>query len=266
MAANPAALTKKDLGHFHKLLKRGLLTQAYDELATHRYQYAALANGVVKGDTFSGRIALEFLAKTAEAQDRPLSEADVDAIRLAMAKAYLDTLSLQASRPAALVTRDVVAEEAWKFHSTVFQDQGLGPGAWTLNLPFTLMDAGARQNYWAFMLNSAGDFTKEVLLGLATDFIVKQAAIDLSAPKKAVDALAWLHRLHNLDTYLTAAEIIGPQLDRLAAAILPALADKLQNGLDAPAIDAILGYFDQAYLDEQLKTQLNALSGGLDDP
>ena len=261
MAADPATLTKKDLGHFRKLLKRGLLAQAYDELAAHGYRYAALANGVVKGDTFSGRIALEFLGKTAKAQDRPLSEADVDDIRLAMANAYLDTLGLQASNTAECVTRDVVAEEAWTFHSAVFQGQGLGPGAWTLNLPFTLMEAEARQTYWTFMLDSAGDFAKEALLGLATDLIVKQAAIDIFAPKKAVDSLAWLHRLHNLDTYLTAVEIIGPQLDRLAVAILPALADKLQNGLDAPAIDTILGHIGQTYLDEPLKTQLTALGG-----
>ena len=247
-------------------MERGLLAQAYDELAAHGYRYAALANGVVKGDSFSGRIALEFLGKTAVAQDRPLSEADVDAIRLAMADAYLDTLSLQASGAAELVTRDVVADEAWKFHSAVFQGQGLGPGAWTLNLPFTLMAAEARQAYWAFMLDSAGDFAKEALLGLATDLVVKQAAVDLSAPKKAADALAWLHRLHNLDTYLAFVETIGPQLDRLAAAILPALADRLQNGLDAPAIDTILGHVGQAYLDEPLKTQLDGLGGGLVGP
>jgi hypothetical protein len=177
----------------------------------------------------------------------------------------LDTLGLQAGSTAELVTRDIVAEEAWKFHSAVFQGQGLGPDAWTLNLPFTLMEAEARQAYWAFMLDSAGDFAKESLLGLATDFIVKQAAIDLFAPTGAIGAWAWLHRLHNLDTYLAAVEIIGPQIDRLAAVILPTVADKLQNGLDAPTIDSILYHVGQAYLDEPLKTQLNTLGGRLID-
>lgn len=259
MTNNPDSLTITDLGYFRQLVAHGLLAQAYDELAAQGYRYATLANGVVKGDTFSGRIALEFLGKTAESQGRPLSEEAVDAVRMAMAIAYLDTLSLQFSDPTALVTRDIVADEAWKFHTDVFQNQGLGADAWTLNLPFVLLEAEARQAYWDAVLDSAGDFEKEVLIGMATNFIVKQAAVDPFAPIEAEEAWKWLHRLHNLDTYLAAVEITGPQLDRLASAIVTTMADKLRNGLDAPTVMSILGHVDQSSFEEPLKTQLSVL-------
>lgn len=266
MTTNSPTLTKNDLSHFRQLLAHGQLAQAYDELAARGYQYATLANGVVKGDTFSGRIALEFLEKTAEAQKHALSEEAVDAIRMSMANGYLDTLSWQFSNAPALVTRDILADEAWKFHAAVFKNQGLGPDAWTLNQPFTLMDAEARQIYWTFVLNSAGDFTKEVPLGLATDFIMKQAAFDLLAPIEAEDAWRWIHRLHNLDTYLTAVEVIGSQIDQLLASAFPDIVvSKMQNGLNAPTIKSILDYVDQASLDETLKTQLSVLGGRIID-
>ncbi len=259
MTTNPTSLTKNDLSHFRQLLADGQLAQAYDELAARGYQYAALANGVVKGNTFSGRIALEFLEKTAEAQERSLSEQAVDAIRMSLANVYLDTLSLQFSSPTALVTRDILADEAWNFHAAVFQNQGLGTDAWTLNQPFILMEAEVRQVYWTYAVDSAGDFAKEVLLGLATDVIMKRAALDLLEPLEAENAWSWLHRLHNLDTYLTAVEFTGSQLDELASALLTTISGKMQNGLDAPTIKSILDYIDQASLDEQLKTQLSDL-------
>ncbi|MDD2660293.1 MAG: hypothetical protein PHY54_11555 [Methylococcales bacterium] len=259
MTTNPASLTRNDLSHFRQLITHGLLAQAYDELAERGYRYAALANGVVRGDTFSGRIALEFLEKTAEDQESPLSAEAVDAIRMALANVYLDTLSLQFSSASTLVTRDILADEAWTFHSAAFQNQGLGPDAWTLNQPFKLMDAEARQDYWTSVLNSAGNFAKEVLLGLMTDFIMKEAALDPLAPIPPEDALSWLHRLHNLDTYLAAVEITSSQLDRQAYALPATLSGKMQNGLNAPSIKLILDYVDQASRDEPLKTQLSVL-------
>ena len=257
--SNPESLTRKNLRHFRQLLVHGQLVQAYDELAARGYRYATLANGVVKGDSFSGRIALEFLEKTAEEVGHPLSEEALDAIRLAMASAYLDTLGLQMNGSATSVTRDILADEAWKFHAVVFQAQGLDPDAWILNLPFKLMEAEARQAYWAAMLNSAGDIAKEVLLGLATDLIIKQAAVDLFAPIVAEDAWRWLHRLHNLDTYLAAAEVTNFQLDLLATALPTMLADKMRDGLDVHTVNSMLGYVAQASIDEPLKTQLTAL-------
>ena len=259
MMPDPTSLTRNDLSHFRQMLANGQLAQTYEELAARGYRYAELANGVVKGDTFSGRIALEFLEKTAEAQERPLSDADVDAIRKSMANVYLDTLDLQFNSAEALVTRDILADEAWKFHCAVFQNQGLGPDAWTLNLPFTLMEAEARELYWTSVLNSAGDFAKEVLLGLATDFIMKQAALDLFAPIEAEDAWRWLHRLHNLNTYLAAVEITGSQLDRLASVLPETMSGKMQNGLNDLTIKSILDYLDQVSLDEPLKMQLSVL-------
>jgi len=266
MTNSPDFLSHSDLAHLRQLLPQNQLAQAYDELSLRGYRYATLANGVVKGNSFSGRIALEFLKKTAEAQARPLSEAELAAIRLVMANVYLDTLGLQLTSSMAQVTRDIKADEAWKFHTAVFQHQGLGPDAWTLNQPFTLMEAEARQIYWESVLNSAGIFEKEVLLGLVTDLIMKQAAVDPFDPIGVGDAWKWLHRLHTLETYQIALQITSSQLDLLATFIITPLADELHNGLDALTIRAILEHRDQILLDKSFKKQLLLLERRLTQP
>jgi len=262
----PIPLTKQELNQFRKLLADGKLAKAYDGLAANGYLYAELANGVVKGDTFSGRIALEYLEKTSETQGSSLTEAAIDAIRMAMADAYLNTLGLQLDSEQGLVTRDVLADEAWNFHATVFQNQGLGTEAWTLDLPFKLMEAKARESYWTSVLNSAGDFAKEVMLGLATDFIMKQAALNLFVPITAEEAWKWLHRLHNLETYRAAVEITSAQLDKLASSLPTKVSGKMGNGLDADTVKYILDYIEHAALDGALNKQLSALANLITDP
>jgi hypothetical protein len=266
MTNSPDFLSQSDLAHLRQLLSQNQLAQAYDELSLRGYQYATLANGVVKGNSFSGRIALEFLGKTAEAQARPLSEAKLAAIRLDMANAYLDTLGLQLNSPMTQISRDISADEAWKFHTAVFQYQGLGPDAWTLNLPFMLMDIDARQVYWESVLNSAGIFEKEVLLGLVTDLIMKQAAVDPFDPVGVEDAWNWLHRLHNLETYQIALQITRSHVDQLATFIITTLADELHNGLDALTIRSILEHLDQILLVKSFKQELLFLQKQLTQP
>jgi hypothetical protein len=261
MTTHPNSLTRHDLSHFRQLLADGRISQIYDELAAKGYRYARLANGVVRGDTFSGRIALEFLAKTAEDREQSLSGEDIDAIRMTLVTVYLDTLSLQFSAAKALVIRDVLADEVWNFHAAVFQDRGLGPDAWTLHIPFTLMEAETRTAYWAAVLDSAGHFTQEVQLGLTTDLLMKHAALDLFAPKEAEQARIWLRRLHNLDTYQAVSEVAGRELEGLASALPAPISQRSRCCLDTAAVKDMLHCVDRACLDEPLNTKLSAMYG-----
>lgn len=215
----PDSLTGKELGQLRKLAAKGRLTKTYDKLAERGYQYAMLANGVVKGDTFAGRIALEYLQEIAEEQGIAFTEEKLDAIRQAMADAYLKTLGDQINDAQIKVSRDILAEEAWQFHSAVFASQGFTADAWTLHLPFSVMTQKARDLYWTATLNSAGDFNNEILLGVTIDVMVKQAAINVFEPIQSQEAVAWLHRLHNLDTYAIAVEAKKSYLESLAASL-----------------------------------------------
>lgn len=251
----PDSLTGKEVNQLRKLVAKGRLTKAYDNLAERGYQYAILANGVVKGDSFAGRVALEYLEKVAEEQSVAFAEEQLDAVRQAMADVYLKTLAQQINDTQAKVSRDILADEAWQFHSEVFASQGFAANAWTLHLPFTVMATEARDLYWAATLNSAGDFNKEILLGIAVDFIVKQAAINIFEPGQAHEAIAWLHRLHNLDTYAIAFDAKKSHLESLAANIPASLFNNVKDGVAFTAVRSVITYLNSIISDAPLVPQ-----------
>ena len=65
----------------------------YDLLAAKGDKYAVLANGVARGDSVAGVAAINYMKMVAADAGRPMSDSDVDAIRVAMARGYLRILA-----------------------------------------------------------------------------------------------------------------------------------------------------------------------------
>jgi len=161
-------LTQSDLDHARTLLNERGPSAMYDYFESKGYRYATLANGVARGDSIAGEAAIGYMKETAEDEGRPMSSSDVDSVRRDMANGYLNTLQGQADKNNGVVTRDITHQEAWEFHSKVFNEHGLSVNAWTLNIPFSLMDVEDRERYWQDVLNSAGDPQAEILLSART--------------------------------------------------------------------------------------------------
>jgi|GEM_PF-3524168 len=114
------------------------------------------------------------------------------------------------------------------------------------------MTQKARDLYWTATLNSTGDFHNEILLGVAVDVIVKQAVINVFEPIQTQEAVAWLHRLHNLDTYAIAVEAKKSHLESLAASLPVTLFTNLKDGITFTAVRSIIDYLSSLSITTQM--------------
>ncbi|HID45892.1 MAG TPA: hypothetical protein EYP34_09070 [Chromatiaceae bacterium] len=162
------------------------------------------------GDTLSGRVALEFLERSAERQGVDLTPQKLDQIRWGLADRYLSTLE-SIAQDTGSVTEELRSRPIWNIHSEELSKYGLDKDAWTLNTPFELMGDRQREAYWEAVLDSAGDPGRE--FALAKDTALKMAAMHHSLEfwsslskngeelREAADRIeAWASRLADLDT------------------------------------------------------------------
>ena len=121
------------------------------------YNYAGWAEGVAAGNLVTGREAYNYLANSAllgvgSEACRNLSPAQIDKIKVDMARAYLQTLLDRAERSGGTVEGDVRYYETEQFHKGVFELNGLSIDIWTLKIPMDLLrqslgDAGLEKRW-----------------------------------------------------------------------------------------------------------------------
>lgn len=128
----PMELTNVDLSHAKSLLDSAGPSAMYDYLSQKGYQYATLANGVAKGDSVAGEVAIGFMKSASSDAGHIMSENDVNRIRGDMADKYIMALRAKLDDNG-VVSSDITHNEAWDFHRVVFNENGLSVDAWTLN-------------------------------------------------------------------------------------------------------------------------------------
>lgn len=228
-----ASMTTADAAQARRILDSGGPSAMYQYLKSKGFRYAELADGVATGDSVAGDAALRFMQTVADEAGKPLSPTDVDVIRHSMADAYLRTL-VDAVGSDGTIQRDVTAQEAWNFHSQVFDSMGLDVSAWTLDAVFqVLADDASRQSYWEAVLNSAGNPVAEVKLALDTHTMMSWA-LGFGAGDSKGAAEGWLD---NADTPSGAAgfgwSALSSFFDLALSTVSPIVLDLDGNGIDS---------------------------------
>ncbi|MGD9169497.1 MAG: calcium-binding protein, partial [Candidatus Thiodiazotropha sp.] len=159
-------LTMEQLDSFQMLLQDGKISEFYTLMRENDYAYAGWAQGVADGDTIAGLVALDYLIDSAMAgavgpEVQALSDEQIQNIKADMAQEYLNTLISIADDADGSVSRDVTAQEVWDFHKTAFEDNGLGIENWTLNIPFTIVQAvdgeEGLEQFWEDLRETEGE-------------------------------------------------------------------------------------------------------------
>lgn len=134
----PNTLTIAQLNSVKTMIDRGDLVGFYNYMSSQGYGYANLAKGVVECSTLSGgSTAQNFMTQMAVEQGIKLTADKVVKIEIDMAMGYFSSLMAIATdlKSNGVVNRDVMYDEALKFHSAVFKNNQLDPSTWTLYLP-----------------------------------------------------------------------------------------------------------------------------------
>ncbi|CNH26698.1 putative serine protease [Yersinia thracica] len=173
----------------------------YDFLATKGDRYARLANGVAKGDSIAGAMAIHYLESVIDSHNQPITDSGLNNIRYDMAGGYLD---MQQSRLDAshtgIIYGDIDHEQAALFHNRVFSDHELPSKAWTLDPVFKAIEPKNRPAYWQWVLNAAGKPKEE--LRLSADTYQKMALSVKVAPEDIrASSREWFDRVDSLSGY-----------------------------------------------------------------
>lgn len=214
----PQGLTVADLDHAKALLGSAGPGAMYDYLAAKGFKYAVLANGVAKGDSVAGEVAINFMKVTASDAGHAMSDVDVNRIRGQMANEYLNALSAKLDAKG-IVSTDITHKEAWSFHSKVFNNNGLPADAWTLNSVFTVMTENSREGYWQNVLDSAGSVAKELALSAGTDKLMSLATQIGTADTRQA-ASGWINRVDSPSGVATVVSSLGAQFYKWARGLI----------------------------------------------
>nr|WP_261372126.1 hypothetical protein [Yersinia bercovieri] len=149
----------------------------YNYLASKGDRYAVLANGVVRGDSLAGAMAIYYMERTAADHNKPLTEDQIKDIRFDMAGEYIDVLKNRLDISTGTIYGDINHREAGEFHNKVFDKHGLPPETWTLEPVFNAIQETSRPIYWQHVLNAAGKPAKELKLSFETYNMMAQSSM-----------------------------------------------------------------------------------------
>lgn len=190
------AIPAQTLAQIRAQFKAGQLTptQVYSLIERYGYSYTGWAGGVAGANTIAGAAALSYMSNVAADLGKPLTKVQIEKIKQDMAAAYLDTLKGQADATG-FVTRDINAREVWRFHRQVFKENNLPPEAWTLEIPFRLveqMGGPARLEQFWTILRSTGGAYADALVANTTVLALMYGASTSSHPAVRAMASEWL--------------------------------------------------------------------------
>ncbi|WP_275076560.1 serine protease [Providencia rettgeri] len=179
----------------------------YDYLASKGDRYASLANSVVKGDSFSGAFALNYLEEVMIENGQEINEDKLNQIRFDMAIAYLETLRSRFKGGVTKISGDINHKEGMTFHERVFEQHKLPIEAWTLQPVFDVLpNEETREVYWQKALDAVGNIEKETELSLGTLNMMFDG-LYLSSASKQPQIHSWLRRVADLDNAVDGIQI-----------------------------------------------------------
>lgn len=228
-----SGLTKEDIAAARSIFESKGVGDMYDYMAMKGDRYSVLANGVAKGNSIAGLAAINFMKRTEADAGRPMSEADVEEVRLEMGRAYLELQERRVMDGA--LDGDPNHMEVWDFHSDVFKSLGRSKDAWTLNSVFELTHPEHRESYWKKVLDAAGSPGSEFLLSIQTDSRMAYSTVVAPDDMRGM-AKYWKSRIDSPTAIASFLYSIGEVAGNGLASVISELVDSENPG----AIDASL--------------------------
>jgi len=165
----PKPIYQQDIARYRQDINRNGVAgviRVYAELEEKGHGYAGWAKGVAEASgintggidgTPAGRAAVLFMKNTS---GRDFSKAELDGIRIDMAKAYLDTLQGNIER--GLNQENITFKQMRNFHQRVFEKHHLSIDNWTLETPMKLIGKyqgeAAQEQTWQELAATKGGF------------------------------------------------------------------------------------------------------------
>lgn len=182
-------LSIEELEFAEKLLVEAGPSAMYDYLSAKGDKYAVLANGVARGDSIAGVVAINYMKSVAAESGIVMGDEHVNDIRFKMAGGYVS--ELKANLVEGFVELPLPQANIAEFHGEIFEENGYPVSSWTLYTVFMSMSEESRGIYWGHVLSAAGDPLKESELALRTHVMMGQALV-MGTPDVREAARSWI--------------------------------------------------------------------------
>lgn len=178
-----------DIARYHRQIEQEGVQGAikmYADLQDKGHGYAGWAKGVAEasglntggfGGTITGRAAVLYMKNTS---GREFSQAELNSIRVGMAKGYLAVLEENVKLGGGQTRTEVEYEQARDFHQKVFERHGLTIDNWTLETPMKLIGRyeggkAAQEAQWQELMKTEGEYIEALfasngLFGKVADY------------------------------------------------------------------------------------------------
>lgn len=197
-----ANITSDQLRDYKESISSGdsdAIARMYSDLYDQGYNYAGWAEGVAKGNSFTGSAAIDFLKESySSGACEKLSDDQINKIRRDMAQRTLDEYIRISDANGGTLNRDLRYEETKSIHDDVFRQNGLSLENWTLDLPMELI----RQKYgdqtveklWQQVRDTGGDYLDSWIVSSILANFVKGASNSRN-PEVQDRARKWLQHV-----------------------------------------------------------------------
>ncbi|CNI10567.1 putative serine protease [Yersinia aldovae] len=223
--AGELQLNAADLAYARQLLEANKESKdpgpMYDFLASKGDRYAILANGVARGDSIAGGMAIHNMERVGGRHNKPLSETHIKNIGYDMAGGYLNTQQSRLDNsPTGIIYGDIDHKQAAQFHNSVFEMYGLPPEAWTLTEVFNAMTKDSRPIYWEQTLSTCGRPFEELKHSFKTYQLMAYSS-SFGPDDTQKSSRAWLDRMDSLPGYWALAKSSTSQLFSSDEGVVP---------------------------------------------
>ncbi|BBG61637.1 hypothetical protein [Providencia rustigianii] len=202
----------------------------YDYFEVNNEQYGIIPNGLVKGDSYAGKMATNYLVEKARKDNIILDSNMLKKVQLTVA---INTCKVELSKfknkNTEVLRERLTAEDVKKIHKDSFVELGLSEDYWTLSIPFKIIPPEEHDEIYYEMLLNSGNNQSEVEYGL---YLMDKMIISIKnnpSKEKFNMFLEWTNTVSTVDNMIETGSVFGEYLKERSSTLTEYMGIKIKE-------------------------------------
>ncbi|USR66045.1 hypothetical protein NFC79_05490 [Providencia stuartii] len=185
----------------------------YDYLETSGDRYGIIPNGLIRGDSYAGKMATNYLIERAKQHGIILKPDDLKRIqyKVALETGY-DLLNKFEYEKTEVLRKKLTIQDIERIHDKAFISEGLPKDAWTLSIPLKIIPIEKHDKIYDEMLLNSGSNQNEVEFGLYLMDEMMTEIIKNPSKEKFNLFVEWANTISTVDNIKETGSVFGEYL------------------------------------------------------
>ncbi|HHR6079174.1 TPA: hypothetical protein ACS7ZY_001523 [Providencia alcalifaciens] len=202
----------------------------YNYLEANGERYGEIPNGLIRGDSYSGKMATNYLVEKAKQHNIMLDHNDLKRIQLSVA---LETgkklLSKFDNEKTTVLRKKFTIRDIEDIHDKAFISEKLPKEAWTLSIPLKIIPLEEHDEIYSEMLLNSGNNQSEVEYGL---YLMDKMIISIKnnpSKEKFNIFLEWANTVSTVDNMVETGFVFGEYIKERSATFTEYMGIKIKE-------------------------------------